>query len=121
MPGRSFKICTYPGCSELIQTKSGRCEKHTVRKYHRDNQEGTKRITGSRLTKMRRRLFQKNPLCVMCLEQGKTTLAVQRDHIQPLAEGGSEHVSNTQALCKECHALKSAEEARRGTKRYHQG
>lgn len=79
-----------------------------------------KRIRGSKLQKLRRRLFQKNPLCVECLKHGVTTLATQRDHIQPLGEGGSEDVSNTQALCETCNKLKALEEAKRGFKRYHQ-
>ena len=62
------------------------------------------------------KLFLKhNPLCVYCLQVGKTTAAEVVDHIKP-------HLgclklfndpNNRQALCKHCHdSVKAKEEAR---------
>jgi len=56
-----------------------------------------------------------NPLCVYCLQVGKTTPSQVTDHIIP-HEGDVElfwDQSNWQALCKQCHdSVKAREEAR---------
>ena len=62
------------------------------------------------------KLFLKaNPLCVYCLQVGKTTPATIVDHIVK-HEGNVElfnEPSNRQALCKRCHdSVKAQEEAR---------
>jgi 5-methylcytosine-specific restriction protein A len=68
----------------------------------------TKRITGRRLQEKRRRLFQQQPLCVRCEAKGRVRLATQRDHVIALAHNGPDIESNTQGLCAECHAEKTA-------------
>lgn len=77
----------------------------------------TKRVTGRKLQAMRADLFSRNPLCVECDRQGRVTLATQRDHIVPLAEGGQDDDSNVQGLCLECHDEKSLAERLRGQRR----
>lgn len=49
-------------------------------------------------------------LCVECAKQGRVTPARDVDHVVPLHLGGSDNVENLQALCQECHAMKSADE-----------
>lgn len=66
---------------------------------------------------MRAALFQRNPLCVMCEAEGRTTVATQRDHIKPLFEGGADSEENTQGLCDECHEAKSLQESIRSRRR----
>ena len=66
---------------------------------------------------MRADLFQRNPLCVECQRLGRVTLATQRDHIKPLAEGGTDDADNEQGLCHECHEAKSKAESLRGRHR----
>lgn len=66
---------------------------------------------------MRAALFMRQPLCCVCERQGRVTLATQRDHIIPLAEGGLDDDSNTQGLCFTCHEKKSALESARGVAR----
>lgn len=63
---------------------------------------------------MRASLFTSSPLCVECERMGRVTLATQRDHIKPLAEGGTDDDSNVQGLCSSCHEDKSLAEALRG-------
>ena len=116
MPARPARPCTYPGCGVLTNTKEARCDEHATTWEKTGPQ--VKRKTGEFLRKARKRLFQRNPLCVMCERQGKVTLAVIRDHIVPLTEGGADEEFNTQGLCEACHAIKSDEEAKRGVKRY---
>ena len=54
------------------------------------------------------------PYCQICDEKnGAQIPAVQVDHIVPLEVGGAPFdPENLQSLCKRCHVLKSAEEAR---------
>jgi 5-methylcytosine-specific restriction protein A len=62
-------------------------------------------------------LFDQQPLCVLCLEAGRVTIATIADHLVPLAEGGPDTEANTQPLCKACHDVKSQAEAARGRTR----
>jgi 5-methylcytosine-specific restriction protein A len=68
------------------------------------------RVRGRRLQDLRYRLFRGQPFCAHC----HVAVATIRDHVVPLAEGGSEIESNVQALCHECHDRKTQDEARRG-------
>lgn len=63
---------------------------------------------------MRAELFAREPLCAECKRLGRVTLATQRDHIKPLAEGGVDDETNVQGLCEPCHEAKSLAEALRG-------
>jgi 5-methylcytosine-specific restriction protein A len=53
-------------------------------------------------------------LCQECLRQGRFTgcsTSAPVDHIVPRERGGSDHDSNLQLLCPQCHDDKSAREA----------
>lgn len=62
----------------------------------------------SRLDRLRRG----NPLCVHCEQDGVVAEATEWDHIIPLSEGGIDHESNLQGLCREHHVAKSRTEAK---------
>jgi 5-methylcytosine-specific restriction protein A len=62
---------------------------------------------------MRRALFDAQPLCVVCARDGRVTAATIRDHLVPLAEGGTDAPTNIQALCQACSDAKTASESRR--------
>jgi len=68
---------------------------------------------------MREQLFSADPLCAECRKASppRVTLATQRDHIVPLAEGGTDDDSNIQGLCDDCHRAKTARESARGLAR----
>jgi 5-methylcytosine-specific restriction protein A len=55
------------------------------------------------------------PLCATCLEQGKTVVADEVDHILPIARGGGDDWDNLRSLCRECHLRLSI--AQQGGKR----
>jgi len=76
------------------------------------------RIRGRRLQRERARLFAAHPLCVICEAHGRVRAATIRDHTIPLAEGGEDVPENTQALCLECSDRKTAEESKRGVRRW---
>ena len=50
-------------------------------------------------------------LCQPCQKAGRTTPATAVDHIRPKASGGSDEAGNLQAICRECHADKTRDEA----------
>lgn len=109
MPMSPPKPCTV--CGTLVRDGGSRCDKH---RQSWVKARPTKRITGRRLQAMREALFTSDPLCAECRRNGRTTLATQRDHIKPLAEGGADDHTNEQGLCDECHEAKSLSEALRG-------
>jgi 5-methylcytosine-specific restriction protein A len=84
------------------------------RAVHRDTPP---RIRGTHLQRLRRQLFERQPLCVVCEADGRVTIATIRDHVVPLGEGGTDTDSNTQALCQSCSDRKTREEAKRGMQR----
>ena len=108
-----MRICNYPGCNVL--SSNTRCDIHT--KAKRQEQESrressSKRGYNSRWQKARLTYIKHNPLCVHCLAEGITKLATDVDHIIP--HKGSQalfwQTSNWQALCHECHSIKTATE-----------
>lgn len=116
MPIAAPRPCTHPGCGVLVRDGSGRCANHPKPQWSKPA-TATKRITGRKLQAMRADLFARDPLCAECKRQGRVTLATQRDHIKPLAEGGADTDDNVQGLCAPCHDAKSKTEAARGVRR----
>ncbi len=116
MPVSAPKPCSQPGCGALVRDGTGRCAKHPREAWAKKTDTPV-RISGRRLQAMRERLFKDNPLCVECDRLGRVTLATQRDHIIPLAEGGTDGDDNVQGLCRACHEGKSLAEALRGRQR----
>jgi 5-methylcytosine-specific restriction protein A len=74
-------------------------------------------VRGRALQRRRAILFTREPWCRICRDAGRWTLATIRDHIVPLAEGGTDDETNEQPLCRRCSDQKTAEEARRGRDR----
>ncbi|BAD54879.1 hypothetical protein NFA_370 [Nocardia farcinica IFM 10152] len=54
----------------------------------------------------------------ICQAPGCRALAVEVDHVTPLARGGARYDwSNLQSLCHDCHTAKTAQDARAGRSR----
>ena len=69
---------------------------------------------GSEWEKARKRVMQRDAgLCQPCIAQGRTTPAHAVDHVTPKFEGGTDHETNLQAICGDCHREKTAAESRR--------
>lgn len=116
MPKSAPRPCNQPGCGVLVRDGGNRCPRHPKEVWVKPP-DATKRITGRKLQRMRAALFTRDPLCAECRRHGRVTLATQRDHIKPLAEGGLDDESNEQGLCHACHEAKSLAEAARGRRR----
>jgi 5-methylcytosine-specific restriction protein A len=72
----------------------------------------TERIRGRRLQEIRELRLRRDPLCANIDKHGPRA-ATQVDHTIPLWEGGRDDESNRQNLCDDCHAEKTADEAKR--------
>lgn len=113
MPVSAPKPCSQVGCGVAVHDGSSRCDQHKREKWAK-KPTATKRVTGRKLQAMRERLFKADPLCAECRRNDRVTLATQRDHIKPLAEGGTDDDDNVQGLCMDCHDAKSKAESQRG-------
>ena len=112
-PMSPLRPCAEPGCAALVP--KGRCTAHARPAWN--PARPVARIRGRKLQQLRTRLFNREPLCVVCQAQGRTTIATIRDHTIPLAEGGRDDQSNEQGLCQSCSDAKTAAEAKRGRTR----
>lgn len=114
IPRAAPRPCSAGGCSTLVYDHSGRCARHVREPWTKQTAKPVKRITGRRLQTLRHQLFRDHPLCRQCEREGRFRRATVRDHVIPLAEGGTDEPDNIQGLCDECHELKSARESARG-------
>jgi 5-methylcytosine-specific restriction protein A len=110
MPTAPLRPCATAGCPVLVT--AGHCPAHQRQPWA--NRHGTQRMRGRKLQRERARLFDQQTLCVLCLAQGRYTVATIRDHIVPLFKGGPDEPSNTQPLCQACSDAKTQAEAREG-------
>jgi 5-methylcytosine-specific restriction protein A len=58
--------------------------------------------------RVRQRILRRDPLCVLCLAEGRTAASEVVDHKIPLAQGGTHEDDNLQGLCTACHDRKTA-------------
>ncbi len=120
MPRAPAKPCCWPGCPEL--TTNRYCPKHQrqsdrdFEKYQRE--PGRRQRYGKEWNVIRKRVLAEQPLCEMCLSQGRATPATEVHHIIPLVNGGTHDRNNLMALCKRCHSGITIREVRRGPDRY---
>jgi 5-methylcytosine-specific restriction enzyme A len=64
---------------------------------------------------IRKRLLDSQPLCQMCDKQSIIKPATEVDHIAPLFKGGTDDMDNLQALCADCHKIKTLHDVSRKT------
>jgi 5-methylcytosine-specific restriction protein A len=115
MPAAFSKPCQMPGCQQLT-TKGHYCRDHyKSRRTAYDHRRGSsaQRGYGGRWQRYREQYFAdpEHALCVLCLLEGRTTLAEHIDHKIP-ADPDSPlfwDPTNHQPLCKPCHSRKTVE------------
>jgi 5-methylcytosine-specific restriction protein A len=98
----------------LVRDGSARCEAHKAKAWVQS--APYKRESGRRLQRKRAELFAREPLCRECVKAGRVAVAVIRDHVKPLGEGGLDVDGNVQPLCKSCSDVKTAGESARGVR-----
>jgi len=108
MPSAPLHYCG-PSCNTLVA--KGRCKAHSQSGWR----QGVERPRGWKLQQLRKKLYAEEPYCRAC--QRLLLDNWIRDHIVPLAEGGTDAPDNIQPLCKSCSDVKTQAEAKRGTQR----
>lgn len=108
LPTKPMPPCRHPGCPEVqVPGGHGYCGTH-VREYRRWDMErrGSARQRGytKQYEKARTWVLRRQPLCPLCLAEGRLTPATQTHHIVPLSDGGTNSVRNLMPLCEAHHA-----------------
>ncbi|WP_213778866.1 HNH endonuclease [Caballeronia sp. dw_276] len=121
MPRKAPTPCRHAGCAALVD-KPGFCDAHQRESsgWQRDEHRGSRheRGYGSYWTRLRTRILTRDcGLCQPCLREQRVTKGDAVDHIVSRAEGGSDDENNLQAICKPCHAAKTALESARARAR----
>ena len=116
MPSKAKTPCKVKSCANLVEAGKSYCENHESKRhkqYDRDRKPAHKRGYDYRWQKYRKQFLIDNPLCVKCLEEGKSVPATNVDHIEPVS-GPDDPLfwdeDNHQALCHSCHSRKTARE-----------
>lgn len=119
MPISPPKPCRFLGCGKLVadgaycQDHRRECNANRFADTHRGSRH--ERGYGTAWDKLRVFILKRdNGLCQPCIKQGRVTKATQVDHIVQKKSGGTDEESNLQAICTECHKLKTAREASHG-------
>jgi 5-methylcytosine-specific restriction protein A len=67
---------------------------------------------------LRKEVMQRDKgLCQPCLRKNRVTAAAAVDHIKPKAKGGTDDLTNLEAICRPCHLDKTLRDAGRRVKR----
>lgn len=116
MPSKAKRPCRFAGCTELVIV-GAYCDQHKgergrVTDEHRPS--AAKRGYDANWGRLRLHKLALNPLCEECLTHDRVTVANEVDHILPLAQGGTNELTNLRSLCKPCHSRKTARQSRRG-------
>lgn len=107
MPRKQRRPCLATGCPELVEN-GNYCDRHRARLAAEDGRlSASQRGYDVVWRRLRRMHLAEHPLCVHCKQEGRVTVATEVDHIQPLADGGTNDSDNLQSLCKSCHSRKT--------------
>jgi 5-methylcytosine-specific restriction protein A len=116
MPYKPKVPCGYPGCMEKVEsgTSPRLCPKHLAlqrKKYDKKRGSAGKRGYDAKWRKYRQWYLIQNPLCRICEQEGRATIATVVDHVVSIKSGGSFwDPNNHQPLCKMHHDQKTAKE-----------
>lgn len=121
MPPRIPKACRKQGCPKTTIDQSGFCAEHkpietSWTKYH-NGKDRHERGYGTKWTKLREQVLRRDRYLCQCEECKRYKFikpATEVDHITAKAHGGTDELSNLQAINKECHKRKTARERLNG-------
>jgi 5-methylcytosine-specific restriction protein A len=67
------------------------------------------RTRGSAWMKIREEVMNRDcGICQTCKRNGNVSAATQVDHIIPLHQGGTDAMDNLEAICTNCHSIKTS-------------
>ena len=106
MPRKPKRPCSYPGCPNL--TDGQYCKEHEAvarRQYNKyERAPDINKKYGRAWKRIRDRYAAAQPLCAMCLKEGRLTPVDEVHHIVPISRGGTHARDNLMSLCRSCHA-----------------
>ena len=104
MPTAPRRPCSVPRCPGFAEVR-GRCRQHAEPSWVRPSAHAAQRLPTQAWMRLRAQVLRATPSCAVC---GRP--AEQVDHIVPLSQGGTHAVGNLRAICRRCHATKTARE-----------
>lgn len=100
------KYCMNFPCPNLA-TEGGHCPKHA---RPRAAKQTDPFYLSPRWRRFRAWYLAGHPMCIQCEREGRLVPADMVDHVVELRDGGDPlSEDNVQALCRKCHAVKTAE------------
>lgn len=97
-------------CRALVVGPIGYCAEHqrdTQKRFDATRGNSAQRGYGHAWrTRIRPAALAREPLCRLCEANGRTTIAVEVDHID--GDSRNNDPSNLRALCKPCHSARTA-------------
>lgn len=106
MSPRAPKACGRTGCEARVTARTY-CPAHQAEHTARSTW-GRGSTRSSRA--MRATVLRLHPHCYLRFE-GCTITSTEDDHVVPLSQGGTDHISNHNGACHHCHDIKSRREA----------
>jgi len=136
MPQRPQRLCRAKGCHTLHRNANGYCEAHQSlanawrkapgKTRHKApgkawHKAPGKPSRGGRAWQRLRALVMARDgylcQCEACQQRLIPLVAHEVDHIRPLAEGGTDDLDNLRAINRDCHRVKTQQEAKNGFRR----
>ena len=112
MPRRLARPCNHPGCPNLAEPGKRFCTAHRGARRQADRDYRAKRTDvaeqafyrSERWKRLRAWKLARDPLCEVCLKEGRTTPAAMVHHVTPVKAGGDPMaIDNLMSLCVSCH------------------
>ena len=120
MPHRAARPCRYPGCPELVRGEDRYCEEHRQQDqadYDAQRGSAAARGYGARWRRLRLMYLAAHPLCAdpdgIHAEDSVLVSSNEVHHIVSKRKGGTDAMSNLQALCKPCHSRATSREGKK--------
>ena len=110
--------CRKIGCPELVHSryKGGYCDKHQDERtgWKRSKRNQKAGLTGRPWRRLRDEVMSRDDyVCQECARNGRLTPATEVDHIINIASGGTDNMTNLEAICSNCHKIKTQNESKK--------
>jgi len=102
MPSRALRVCTQPGCGNLVE--HGRCEKHA----YPDRSGKNPKYDSAYWRAVRAGQLRRYPLCERHLKRGLAVPALEVHHRD--GNPANDDPANLESLCRPCHSEHTARE-----------
>ena len=107
------KICTKAGCGALADMGKRYCDEHGGNSNWGEKTTEVGGYGGRKWRKLRKSAMRRDGwLCQVCKAEDRIRAAEEVDHIVPRSLGGTDAMSNLQAICKPCHKAKTCSESK---------